>query len=127
MEVAPVIHTDWFLGELDRVLAAQGVFVGMNWNLASWRGLIALLRRAGSRAEPTYDHMADYYKHVYSSWRSEVKGLVLDFVHEEGFCWGPFTRRSHSPLVPLFTGMETMLGLNRLASLRPWVVFVARR
>ena len=47
--------------------------------------------------------------------------------HEEGYCWFPFRRASNSALVPYAVRVERGLGLGKLASVSPWVAFVAKK
>lgn len=120
IEVAPVIKSDWFIDEALRVLQAGGLIVGVFLNRLSWRGLI-LHRLASLRGS------YDYYELSYPAWRKKFCEKGFTVVHEKGFCWPPFRRSSNSPLVPIATHLEYYLGLRKLASISPWIVFVAQK
>jgi len=123
IEVAPAIQAPWFLSESHRVLGDQGLLVGVWWNRRSWRWLGWWLKRVltGGQSAQTF------YQKPYSAWRQELRTAGFDVVHEEGFSWAPFGRASDSPLIPLFTRMERLLGLHRWVTLSPWVLFIAKK
>jgi len=120
IEVAPVIQSDWFLGESFRVLRGNGVMICVFWNLLSLRGLFAHTRVILSGT-------FDYYRLAYLSWKKRLLGAGFCTRHEEGYCWFPFRRDSNSSLVPYFTNLEQRLGLRKLSVLSPWVSFVAQK
>jgi SAM-dependent methyltransferase len=122
MEVDPVIDSDWFLAEAHRALSGGGVLVGRVLNKRSLRGLFV---RAKERAmgHPSGHH----YQRSYSQWRRRLGQLGFSVAYERGYCWFPFPRESDSRLVSVFGGLERWLGLRRLVSLSPWVVFVAQK
>jgi hypothetical protein len=120
IEVQPVIHRPWFPVEAKRVLKPHGILVGSFANLLSWRGVAAQLKSFLIRS-PRYYHSS------YASFRSSLQQHGLSVTHETGCCWAPFHRKSDSRLIPLATGFERRLGLNRLTSLSPWIVFAATR
>ncbi len=120
IEVDPVIDSDWFLPEAERVLTKDGILVGIFWNTFSWRGL-------AGRTKSALFGGTQYYHFMWMSWKKRFRAQGFEVVSEEGFCWAPFTRESNSFLVPAFTRMERELGLNRLIALSPWIAFVARR
>ena len=122
VEVAPVIQSDWFLPEAGRVLRENGILAGVCWNRTSLRGLMSGFKE---RLAPTTDTV--FYSRSYSGWRKDLGRAGFQAVHEEGFCWGFFGRMSHSPLIPVFTKLEHLLQLQRLAALSPWIVFIARK
>lgn len=120
IEVPPVMHADWFLGEANRVLREEGLVVAVCFNRLSLRGTLVHLK---ARITGSYD----YYQLSYPAWRRLLKHNGYAVVHQEGYCWFPFRRASDSALVPWFVSFERLLGLRRLPSLSPWVVFIARR
>ena len=122
IEVPPVIQSNWFIPEANRVLKPGGILVGVTWNRTSWRGLYARLRGLLGRTAKTA-----FYKRSYAAFRSELLENGFLPIEEEGFCWEPFPRRSDSHLVPWFTGLGPLLGLNRLVRFSPWVGFVSRK
>jgi hypothetical protein len=118
IEVAPVINSTWFADEVNRVLVAGGLIMGVNWNAQSFRGWLARYR---SRKDNRY------YVNAYAAWRQRLSDLGFHFLREEGCCWGPFSRESNSWLIPLAVWLEKVSGLRRLIRFSPWVVFVARK
>jgi len=93
---------------------------------------------ARTLADRTFVHQSNTLKgnkpvtigHQYSkypSWRSKFCRQGFKMIYEEGICWFPFKRESNSPLVPMFTQIERYLGLRRLPSVSPWIVFVAQK
>jgi SAM-dependent methyltransferase len=122
IEVAPVIQSDWFLPEASRVVRQGGLLAGVFWNRASWRGLATRLRYCFGRREP-----ADFYKRSYPAWKRELFQSNFRLIHEEGFCWGPFSRESNSRAVRAFVRMERLLGLHALPQVSPWIIFIAQK
>lgn len=122
VEVIPVVEADWFPREAHRILRAHGILVGVYINGRSWRALAWRLKRL-ARRETT----ASFYNAPYSRWRRRLLGSGFEMVHEESCCWAPFSRESNSPFVPACARMERALGLHRVVSWSPWVVFIARR
>lgn len=120
IEVRPVIQSNWFCTEASRVLQAGGLAVGLYWNSRSLR---ALLHKVEARRSGTQD----FYTSSYSEWRTNFQRLGFDFIQEEGLCWGPFKRDSDSNLIPVFATLERGLGLHKLPSLSPWIMFTARK
>jgi hypothetical protein len=120
IEVPPVIESDWFLAEARRVLTDNGVLVGVFWNKLSWRALAV-------RAKTALFGGKEFYRFMWLSWKKKLCAQGFELMSEEGFCWSPFTRESNSALVPAFSTLERLIGLNRLAALSPWIVFVARK
>ncbi|MFQ5612555.1 MAG: class I SAM-dependent methyltransferase [Anaerolineae bacterium] len=120
IEVIPVLGSGWFINEARRVLKDGGLVVGVFENRLSLRGYFRHLV-AATRGR------FDYYKTAYPAWRREFRRRSFNMIYEEGICWFPFTRASNSPLVPLCTRLERYLGLRRLPSLSPWIVFLAQK
>jgi SAM-dependent methyltransferase len=122
MEVWPVIESDWFVPEAHRVLSTNGLLVGAIMNRRSLRGLF--VRRREQRDNSSRFRQ---YRHAYPAWRRELVRQGFTPRYERGYCWLPFSRSSDSRLIPLATLAEGALGLRRLLSWSPWVVFVARK
>jgi SAM-dependent methyltransferase len=120
IEVAPVIEAEWFVDEASRVLQDDGLVVGVFWNALSLRGLFG---RVKSAVNGTFR----YYQLAYRSWKRERLAGHFRIVHEEGYCWFPFSRTSNSQMVPYLTRVEKQIGLRRLTSLSPWIAFVAQK
>jgi SAM-dependent methyltransferase len=118
--VPPAIQSPWFISECNRVLKSGGVIVGTFWNLLSIRGLGLHLKAVCTGGD-------DYYKFAYPAWRRKWRQYGFRFHHEEGYCWFPFRRASNSALIPSAVRVEQGLGLGKLASVSPWVAFVAKK
>jgi len=123
IEVVPLIEADWFRPEIHRVLRDEGLFVGVYINGRSWRGLAWRLKDRLTQSRSG----RGFYNAHYSDWKRRLLQTGFEMVHEESFCWGPFTRSSNSPLVPVCAKIERALGLNRVVSWSPWVMFIARK
>lgn len=123
IEVVQLVEADWFLSEVHRVLTDDGIFVGVYINGRSWRGMAWRLKQRLRRSHSTYE----FYRASYPEWRRRLLASGFEMLHEESCCWGPFSRDSNSPFVPACAKMERALGLHRVVSWSPWVVFVARK
>jgi hypothetical protein len=121
--VVPLIESDWFHAEAHRVLQEGGVLVGVYINGRSWRGVAWRLKERLSQSRTSYS----FYNEPYSDWKRRFLQTGFEMVHEESCCWGPFTRSSNSPFVPACAKLERALGLHRVVSWSPWVVFIARK
>lgn len=120
IEVSPVIQSDWFIGEAARVLQPGGCVVAVLLNRLSWRGLV---RKSAMVAGKRFT----WYRFTYLAWKKQLRAAGLRVVHEEGYCWPPFKRKSDSPLVPPALWLERMLRLGKLVNLSPYVIIVARK
>lgn len=121
-EVFPVIESDWFLSEARRILRPGGRLVGVYLNMRSARGLLARYVTEPRKNPDGFRH----YRFAYSPFRRNLVGAGFEIEREEGYCWGPFSRESNSPMIPAFLQIERMLRLSRIPSLSPWIAFVAR-
>jgi SAM-dependent methyltransferase len=123
LEVFQVVHEDWFLDEVDRVLAPGGVLVAVVSNRTSHRRWLWRFKRK----DPDPRARLPMYSRSYRSWRRylEDRGFVVD--QEEGVGWMPFPRESNSRLVAPLTTLERLLGLRHLVTLSPWICVVIRR
>lgn len=121
IEVPPVVHADWFMDETARVIEKGGLIVAVMWNSLSWRGLIhnsiAALR----------NNFDSFYPISYLRWRNKLTKKGFTILHEEGYCWSPFTRTSNSRFVPIAARIEQLLGLRKLVSFSPLVIVIARK
>jgi SAM-dependent methyltransferase len=120
IEVIPVLRSDWFMIEASRVLQPEGLIVGVFENKLSFRGYVHHL-------VSVVTGRFDYYKVAYPNWRKKFRKQGFNMIHEEGICWFPFSRNSNSPFIPFLTHVEGNLGLRRLPSVSPWIVFLARK
>jgi len=121
LEVFPVMDSEWFASEANRVLEDGGLLVGIALNRSSIR---AALVRLKVRVQGGTNH---FYRHAYAKRRFAVRDAGFDILLERGYCWFPFSRASNSPFIPFFARLERWLLLDRLPLLSPWVVFVARK
>lgn len=120
VEVGAVIKSHWLPGEASRILIEDGLLVGVFFNFLSYRGLIA---QCTASLRGSYE----YYECSYPLWRKGLSRNGFRFLHEVGLCWFPFRRASNSVLIPVFTRIEHRIGLQRLPTISPWVVFVAQK
>jgi SAM-dependent methyltransferase len=121
MEVDPVLPgSDWFVEEALRVLQPGGILVGNCLNRLSLRGLFV------HHLVPS-DNGYDPYKFAYIDRRTKMRAVGFHFFYEEGCGWFPFTRLSNSRLIPLFTTLERVIGLRKIASLSPNVIFIIQK
>ncbi len=120
IEVHELVEQDWFIDEACRVLESGGLFVGVFQNTRSWRALIRNLKR-----DPPGS--ITHYTASYAPWRRKLSKRGIRMIREVGLCWMPFGRKSDSRLIPPAVTVERMLGLRKLPSLSPWVVFVAQK
>lgn len=120
VEVIVVLWNDWFITEAFRVLQDGGGIVGVFENKLSFRGYFRHLV-SSVKGE------CDYYKVSYPNWRHKFCRQGFKMLYQEGICWFPFTRSSNSSLISICTQLEYYLGLRRLSSLSPWIVFLAQK
>jgi len=120
VEVPPVIESDWFIEEAFRVLRNDGLVIGVFWNLLSLRGLFAHIKAS-------FGGGFDYYKINYRFWKKNLLSKRFRMRYEEGYCWFPFPRTSNSVLIPFFTSFEKKLGLRKITTFSPWIVFIAQK
>lgn len=124
IEVDPVISSEWFIEEASRVLAVGGVLVATINNKSSLR---AVFHQAFRPGDAIARKQRGFYQVSYRDCRTRLLRCGFQVIREVGCCWPPFTRDSNSFLVPFFVRLETYLGLPRLPSLSPWVVFAAQK
>lgn len=121
LEVFPVIDSDWFLHEANRVLANHGVLIGITLNRRSMRGLFVRLKRYLNQTGHAH------YSRSYTEWKQAAKHEGFTLRYERGYCWFPLGRASDSAWTPVFAAIERRLGLSQAVTLSPWVVFVAQK
>ena len=125
LEVFAVVHEDWFLDEVARVLAPGGVVVAVVSNRHSYR---RYLWRVARRHRPsTSDDALPMYSRSYRSWRKHLEQAGFDRVYERGACWLPFSRQSNSKLIRPLSKLERLLGLRRLPAVSPWICVAMQR
>lgn len=123
IEVSEMLECDWFIQEAQRVLEPGGVFVGVFQNRRSLRGML-------KNCFPTKgdSNASAHYKVAYSPWRKQMTKHGFNMIEEEGLCWLPFfSRGSDSRMIPAAVALEEKLGLRRIPSLSPWIVFIAQK
>ena len=121
VEVDPVVNSNWFLDEAFRVLEPGGYMVAVAWNTYSLRAVYRRLKASLCGEQEIY------YQTPYLAFRKKLiqRGFVM--CREEGYCWGPFGRESNSALIPAVVELEKWLGLRKLPTLSPWIIFIARK
>jgi ubiquinone/menaquinone biosynthesis C-methylase UbiE len=127
IEVEQAIYADWFIDEAFRVLQKGGVVVGVFFNALSYKGLIYRIIpsfRARVRARNTYWYG---YPLSWPVWRKRLCERGFTLIQEEGYGWLPFRVNNNSVLVPVAAQIERYLGLRKLVSLSPMVVFIAKK
>jgi 2-polyprenyl-3-methyl-5-hydroxy-6-metoxy-1,4-benzoquinol methylase len=124
MEVPAVAHSDWFIHEAFRVLSPGAVLVGAVMNKFSHR---ALLHRLSSKTAETHTEDDPAYQLDYRKFRSTLLRSGFSFIQEEGCCWNFFRRDSDSAAIPVLVEIERRLGLRKIPTLSPWIIFVARK
>ncbi len=124
MEVDAVTSSEWFIEEASRVLTAGGILVATINNRSSLR---AAFHEAFRPGDAITRKELGFYQISYRDRRTRLLRCGFEVIHEEGCCWSPFPRDSNSFLVPHFVRFEKYLGLRRLTSLSPWVVFAAQK
>lgn len=120
IEVHELVEQEWFILESKRVLREGGLYVGVFQNIRSWRALMRNLK-------PDHECSFKHYTASYSPWRSSMRSHGFEMLKQVGCCWMPFGRMSDSPLIPAAVQIEKWLGLRKLYSISPWVVFVAKK
>jgi len=120
IEVHELVEQKWFVLEASRTLKAHGLFVGVFQNKSSWR---ALVKNSLHEENDKLTH----YTASYAPWRNQMRAQGFEMLLEMGICWMPFGRKSNSMLIPLAVRVEKWIGLRRLPSFSPWIVFVARK
>jgi hypothetical protein len=91
-------------------------------NPSSWRGWAWDPVRGATPAGEIY-----YTGPAYADWRRNFISHGFEMLHEESYAWAPFGRTSDSPLIPIATAIESVLGLKHLLRFAPWILFVARK
>ena len=125
IEVSAVVDADWFADEVRRALRPEGLLVADVTNSQSARGVVYRLLSLFDARRRSYAYTP--YKFNYGQRRRGLIKRGFSLEYELGFCWFPFSRASNSSLVPGFTRLEKRLGLGRLITLSPWIVFIARK
>lgn len=120
IEVHEIVEQNWFVLEASRVLTENGLYVGVFQNKRSWRALLRNLKRD---ADGEFKH----YTASYAPWRTSMGERGFEMLKEVGLCWMPFGRMSNSSFIPLAVRLEGLIGLRKLPTFSPWIVFVARK
>ena len=124
IEVGPVIHRPWAIGEFARALKRGGRLVGVCWNRSSWRGVLyhsaPALRTTGS--DPLVGFPIRYL-----DFKTRMQEHGFRFERESGYAWGPFRRTSNSPWMSMWAAVETYTGLQSLIRFSPMVAFACQK
>ena len=123
-EVAPVTNAAWLPAEAARVLRPDGILVFSDYNPASIRAIV----RRGAAVLDARRRSGEFYRGpTYRRLRTTLTCHGLESIYEEGLARAPFTRISHSRLIPVCIHLQGALGLRRLVTASPWVLAIARR
>jgi SAM-dependent methyltransferase len=117
IEVWPLVHLDWFLAEIGRILEAGGILLITCSNRLSWRGLYSTVRGTDEQ----------YYAGTYTAWKQKLLRNGVKVEREEGYAWFPFPQLSESKLIPVCGEVERVLRLSYLTALSPRVAVIARK
>jgi hypothetical protein len=123
------MNSDWFLDEAFRVIEKGGWMIGYFQNRSSWRGLLySCIPSLRAQMRVILAEQGRWgYLLSYKGQRKNLRKRGFTVVHEEGYGWPPFRRTSNSPLVPVATRIERYLGLRKLVSVSPWIMFIAQK
>ncbi len=125
IEVHPVSNSDWFLYEASRTLEHKGLLVCTVTNPLSFRGVLYRIACKILRNKIDYG----YYTNTqpYHKFKKEIIQNGFRLIYEEGYCWMPFNRKSNSRFISILTEFERFLGLRRITSLSPSIIFIAQK
>jgi SAM-dependent methyltransferase len=115
-------HNDNFFRDVSINLKRNGLFLFTTDNLLSVPGISTLWRPCTYR----YREYESYTESFFAT-KKKLSSAGFDIVMTRGFRWLPFSRASESPLVPYASGLERLLGLERIPWLSPWVFWLTRK
>lgn len=125
----PIVEKSWFWQECYRILKQDGFVIATTLNRASIKGILYRLKASldlvQSRGEERWEG-ARFYTQSFSGMEKlfEQNGFKLE--RAIGFNWLPTSRSSEVASIPLLAEIEGKLGLRKLVSLSPWVIFKAK-
>lgn len=123
--VPPVVNSDWFYFESNRVLKKNGIIYFSTTNKNSVRAIILKILRFFGKKQSKY--LLPSYTKSYKDFCELLNKNDFEILYTEGYCWFPFSRGSNSIFVPIFIQIERILKLNKVLSFSPWLIFIARK
>ena len=123
MQVVPVVHSEWFYKEANRVLTKDGFVVGMITNKNTIRGF--LFNKSRGKVEFRQNELS--YTKSFNFWKKLIEKQNFKFFYKRGYNIGPFSRDSNSRLIPIFSFFENIFALYKLHFLSPWFIFILKK
>jgi 2-polyprenyl-3-methyl-5-hydroxy-6-metoxy-1,4-benzoquinol methylase len=99
-------------------LVKDGLFIFVATNKNSWRYRLHNLRKKRSK---------NLGEHSVREFQNMVKKFGFKVVDIKGFNWLPFKTGSNNYLIPVFSKIESVLGLNKWLNQSPWLLFACMK
>ena len=117
---------NWFFREVHRIVRPGGWLIVTSTNRLSYKGWLRRFLLVLGRMEPQSWHRFEYVSTpVDMETRLSQAGFSVE--RHLGYNWAPTLRFSDTALVPVYTTIERLVGLDRIPALSPWVITSARR
>lgn len=117
---------NWFFREVHRIVRPGGWLIVTSTNRLSYKGWLRRFLLVLGRMEPQSWHRFEYVSTpVDMETRLNKAGFTVE--RQIGYNWAPTLRFSDTALLPVYTTIERLVGLDRIPSLSPWVITSARR
>lgn len=117
---------NWFFREVHRIVRPGGWLIVTSTNRLSYKGWLRRFLLVLGRMEPQSWHRFEYVSTpVDMETRLNKVGFTVE--RQIGYNWAPTLRFSDTALLPVYTTIERLVGLDRIPSLSPWVITSARR
>jgi ubiquinone/menaquinone biosynthesis C-methylase UbiE len=117
---------NWFFREVHRVVRPGGWLIVTSTNRLSYKGWLRRFLLVLGRMEPQSWHRFEYVSTpVDMETRLNQAGFSVE--RHLGYNWAPTLRFSDTALLPVYTTIERLVGLDRIPALSPWVITSARR
>lgn len=114
-------HNAHFFSEVYRVLKESGIFLAVTDNRNSPLGALSRMGGRPGLVRKPYQ----FYSEAYAATRDKLADAGFRISRVKGFRWIPFSRTSNSPLIPVFSAIERLLGLHDLVAYSPWLFWAA--
>lgn len=117
---------NWFFREVHRIVRPGGWLIVTSTNRLSYKGWLRRFLLVLGRMEPQSWHRFEYVSTpVDMETRLNQAGFSVE--RHLGYNWAPTLRFSDTALLPVYTTIERLVGLDRIPALSPWVITSARR